>query len=60
MDMDEMRRKAPTSFLTLGVIFLLVGFVQQGFAIDFTSGLFSLGFIFALSGLVTSLAKPRS
>jgi len=51
--MDEIRKKAPASFLTLGIIFLVIGFVQQGFAIDFTSGLFSLGFIFTLSGLVT-------
>ena len=58
--MDEVKEKAPASFLALGVIFLVVGFVQQGMVIDFSSGLFSLGFIFTLSGLVTWRMQRKS
>jgi hypothetical protein len=50
--MDKIKRSAPPSILTIGVVFLIIGFVQQGFTFSFTSGLFSLGFIFTLSGLV--------
>jgi hypothetical protein len=50
--MEKVKRSAPPSLLALGIIFLIVGFVQQGFTFSFESGMFSLGIIFTLSGLV--------
>ena len=50
--MDKIKRSTSLSFLTLGIVFLIIGFVQQGFTLSFESGLFSLGVIFVLSGLV--------
>lgn len=33
-------RSAPLHFLILGVVFLVIGFVQQDFPFSFTSGFF--------------------
>ena len=58
--MENLRKIAPVSFLTLGIVFLLIGFVQQSFTFSFSSGLFSLGVIFTLSGLAASIVRRRS
>ena len=58
--MDNLRRYAPPSILTIGIIFLLIGFVQQGFTFSFDSGMFSMGVIFTLSGLVASALRRKS
>ena len=50
--MDKVKQSAPPGFLTLGIIFFIIGFVQQDFTFSFESGFFSLGVIFILSGLV--------
>ena len=42
-----------SGFLVLGLIFLTIGFVRQGFAFNFQSGFFNLGVIFTLSGGVS-------
>ncbi|MCD6116386.1 hypothetical protein J7K93_05185 [bacterium] len=45
-------------FLSVGVVFLIIGLVQQHFLLTFKSGFFNLGVIFTLSGLVAfALAK---
>jgi len=51
---NDLKRFAAPSILSIGVIFLLIGLVQQGFALNFQSGLFNLGVIFTLSGLVAA------
>ncbi len=38
-----MRRTIGPSFLALGLVFLAIGFVQQGFTLSFESGFFSAG-----------------
>ncbi|NOZ50528.1 MAG: hypothetical protein GXP37_10840 [Chloroflexi bacterium] len=58
--MRNMKEAAPPSFLTIGIIFLIIGFVQQGLTFSFESGLFSLGVIFTLSGLVAMALEKRS
>jgi len=48
------------TFTTLGIIFLAVGFAQQEFTLSFESGMFNMGLIFFLSGLVaTAIEKKR-
>jgi len=47
-----MQRKSVTAFIGIGVVFLLFGLVQQNFELTFKSGLFNLGLIFTISGLV--------
>ena len=47
------------SMLALGLIFLVIGFVQQGFTLSFESGFFNMGLIFTLSGLVASALNNR-
>jgi len=60
MPMDKIKRSVSQSFLAIGIVFLIIGFVQQGFTLDSTSGLFSLGVIFVLSGLVAHLLEKKS
>ena len=48
----KMKKSIGPGFLTLGLVFLAIGFVQQGYSLSFQSGFFNLGVIFALSGLV--------
>jgi len=58
--MQKLKQNAPASFLTIGLIFLLIGFVQQGFTLSFDSGFFNLGLIFTLSGLAATALKRKS
>ena len=58
--MENLTRYAPPSILTIGIIFLLIGCVQQGFTFSFESGMFSMGVIFTLSGLAASALRRRS
>ena len=58
--MENLKRYAPPSILAIGIVFLLIGFVQQGFTFSFDSGFFSLGVIFTLSGLVVSVFRRKS
>ena len=60
MDTDNLRRYAPHSILTFGIVFLLIGFVQQGFTFSFDSEMFNMGVIFTLSGLVASALRRKS
>ncbi|MCP4581149.1 MAG: hypothetical protein GY839_05990 [candidate division Zixibacteria bacterium] len=55
--MGNINKKIGTGFLTLGLIFLAIGFVQQEFSFSFENGLFNLGLIFTLSGIVSSALK---
>jgi len=43
----------------LGLIFLIIGFVLQDFSFSFESGLFNLGLIFTLSGLVATALSQK-
>ncbi len=54
-----MKKNIGKSFLTLGIIFLIIGFVQQGMKFSFESGMFNLGFIFVLSGLASITLKKK-
>ena len=51
--------KAAQSFTTIGLIFLVAGLVQQGFALSFESGMFNLGLIFTLGGLAAIAIDKR-
>ena len=52
--MSKAKKLAAPSMLSLGIVFLLIGFVQQDFRLSFESGMFNLGLIFTLSGLVAA------
>lgn len=54
-----MNKKVGT-FVTIGFVFLLAGLVQQGFAFNFESGMFNLGLIFVVSGLVAMAIERRT
>ena len=54
-----MKKYVPPSILTIGLVFLIIGFVQQEFTFNFESGFFSLGVIFTLSGLVASALRQK-
>ncbi|MDA0682949.1 MAG: hypothetical protein O3A57_00840 [Bacteroidetes bacterium] len=46
--------------LPIGIIFLLAGFVTQGFTFSVESGMFNLGLIFTLGAMVSlGIAKMR-
>ena len=60
MSQHSLKKYAPPSILIVGVVFLVIGFVQQGFTFSFDSGFFSLGVIFTLSGLVAAALKKKS
>lgn len=44
----------------IGLVFLLIGFVQQDLTFSFESGLFNLGVIFTLSGLAAVALRKKS
>ena len=58
--MENLKKYAPPSILVLGIVFLLIGFVQQDFTFSFDSGMFNMGIIFTLSGLVAYFSKRNS
>ena len=58
--MADMKKTAGPGLLALGLVFLAIGFVQQGFSLSFESGLFNLGIIFTLSGIVAVALEQRS
>ena len=58
--MEKLKRNAPASFLAIGIVFLLIGLVQQGFTLSFDSGFFTMGVIFTLSGLVATALSRKS
>ena len=47
------------TFVTLGIILLIIGFVQQEFTLSFESGMFNMGLIFFLSGLVATAIEKK-
>jgi len=55
-----MKKNIGRSFLSLGVVFLIIGFVQQDFTLSFKSGSFNLGVIFCLSGIVSSILEKKN
>ncbi|NOY06654.1 MAG: hypothetical protein GXO82_08515 [Chlorobi bacterium] len=55
--MRKIKESTSRTFLTLGIVFLLIGFVHQGFTLSFESGFFSLGTIFTISGAVGYFLK---
>jgi len=57
--MNNVKEYAPPSLLTIGIIFLVIGFVQQGLTFSFESGFFTMGVIFTLSGLVALVLSKR-
>jgi hypothetical protein len=58
--MEWINKSLPTKFITLGAVFLILGFVQQGFSLNFESGFFTLGLLFVLGGLVTFIKNKKS
>ena len=58
--MNEMKKSIGPGFLSLGLVFLVIGFVQQDFSLSFESGFFNLGIIFVLSGAVATVLDRRS
>jgi len=54
-----MKKNVGRSFLGLGLVFLVIGFVQQDMTLSFESGMFNLGLIFTLSGLVAMVLEKR-
>lgn len=57
--METISNSAAPGFLSIGIVFLIIGFVQQGFRISFESGFFTLGLIFVLGGLVGLYLKKN-
>ena len=55
-----MKKNVGSAFTTLGCIFVVIGFVLQDFTLSFESGLFNLGLIFALSGVVSTVLEKKS
>ena len=58
--MGALRKTVGPGFLAIGLIFLAIGFVQQEFSLTFESGLFNMGLIFTLSGIVASALNRRA
>ena len=52
-----MKKKVGRSFLALGIVFLIIGFVQQDMSLSFESGMFNLGLVFTLGGLAAVVAE---
>ena len=46
--------------MVLGLVFLVIGFVQQGYQINFESGFFNLGLFFTLGGLAAYVLRRKS
>ena len=57
--METISNSAAPGFLSIGIVFLIIDFVQQGFRISFESGFFTLGLIFVLGGLVGLYLKKN-
>jgi len=57
--MKRINKSLPTSFITLGAVFLILGFVQQGLAINFESGFFTIGLLFILGGLAALFLNKK-
>jgi hypothetical protein len=60
LKMGNKKRTIGPSFLTLGLVFLAIGFVQKEFSLSFESGFFNLGVIFTLSGIVASALNRKT
>ncbi len=58
--MKRINQSISSSFLVLGLVFLVIGFVQQGYQISFESGSFNLGFFFMLGGLAAYVLRRNS
>ena len=58
--MDDKKRAVGPTFFAMGLVFLAIALVQQGFALTFGSGIFNLGVMFTLSGIVASALDRRS
>jgi len=58
--MKRSKKDIARLFLLVGVVFLIIGLVQQNFLLTFKSGLFNLGVIFTISGLVASAMAKKS
>ena len=58
--MDKISNSAAPGFLTIGIVFLIIGFVQQGFTISFESGFFILGLFFVLGALIGYVLRKRN
>ena len=55
-----MKKSTQQPMLSLGIIFLIAGFVAQDFKLTFDNGMFVLGFIFTLSALVAIAMEDES
>ena len=53
--MKTIAGKVGPGFIKIGAVFLIIGFVQQGYRLTFENGFFSLGLIFLLAGGVSVL-----
>ncbi len=54
-----MKKKVGSSFLALGIVFLIIGFIQQEMILFFESGMFHLGLMFTLGGLAAVVLDKR-
>ena len=59
-NMERINKSLPNSFITLGVVFLIIGFIQQEFSINFESGFFTLGLFFVVGGLAALFLNKRN
>jgi hypothetical protein len=57
--MERINKSVPASFITLGVVFLILGFVQKDFLISFESGFFILGLLFLVGGFAAFILNRR-
>jgi hypothetical protein len=58
--MESLKRIAPSALLTIGVVLLVIGFVQQGYTLSVESGFFTVGVILTVSGFVAFLVREKS
>lgn len=54
-----MKKNTGKAFLSIGIIFLIAGFIQQDFSLSFSSGLFNLGVIFSLAGIFATTVEKK-
>jgi hypothetical protein len=57
--MKQKNQSISASFVVLGLVFLVIGFVQQGYQINFESGFFNLGLFFTLGGLAAYVLRRK-